>query len=78
MTWGAGRRMPELCGAVASVQMEKLDTIIGAMRASKKRIKDMLAKVPGLTFAASNDPQGDSGAVLDHALRYRGQVCGGG
>jgi len=39
VAWGAGRRMPELCGAVANVQMQKLDQILDAMRASKRRTR---------------------------------------
>jgi 8-amino-3,8-dideoxy-alpha-D-manno-octulosonate transaminase len=64
VAWGAGRRMSELCGAVASVQMEKIDDILGAMRASKRRIKAMLADVPGIGFRKLNDAQGDAGAFL--------------
>ena len=53
VAWGGGRRMTELCGAVASVQIEKLDRILDAMRQSKRRIKAMLAgrARPGLPHA---------------------------
>jgi 8-amino-3,8-dideoxy-alpha-D-manno-octulosonate transaminase len=64
IAWGAGRRMAELCGAVASVQMKKLDRILEAMRGSKRRIKAMLENIPGLTFPAASDPAGDTGAFL--------------
>jgi dTDP-4-amino-4,6-dideoxygalactose transaminase len=64
VAWGAGRRMTELCGAVASVQLEKLDHIIDAMRQSKRRIKAMLQDVPGLAFRRMNDAEGDAGAFL--------------
>ena len=64
IAWGAGRRMNELSGAVASVQIEKLPKIVESMRASKRNIKEMLKEVPGLTFRHLNDPQGDTGAFL--------------
>lgn len=62
--WGAGRRMPELSGAVASVQISKLDRIIGHMRASKRRLRERLEGTPGLAFRRLNDPQGDTGPFL--------------
>jgi dTDP-4-amino-4,6-dideoxygalactose transaminase len=68
IAWGAGRRMGELCGAVASVQMEKLGAIISSMRGSKQRIQAALADVPGLDFGATNDSLGESGAFL--TLRF--------
>lgn len=64
IAWGAGRRMSELCGAVASVQMAKMDRILGAMRGSKRRIKAMLEGTPGLGFRKMNDVEGDAGAFL--------------
>jgi dTDP-4-amino-4,6-dideoxygalactose transaminase len=64
LAWGAGRRMPELSGAVASVQLQKLDQIVGAMRASKRRIKASLGKVTDLRFRRLNDAEGDAGAFL--------------
>jgi dTDP-4-amino-4,6-dideoxygalactose transaminase len=64
VAWGGGRRMSELCGAVASVQFEKLDRILDAMRQSKRRIKAMLQDVPGLCFRRLNDAAGDAGAFL--------------
>jgi dTDP-4-amino-4,6-dideoxygalactose transaminase len=64
ITWGAGRRMPELCGAVASTQLQKLEQIVGAMRASKRRIKARLGDVPGLSFRRLNDAEGDTGTFV--------------
>jgi dTDP-4-amino-4,6-dideoxygalactose transaminase len=64
VAWGEGRRMTEFCGAVASVQLEKLGRIVGAMRASKRRIKAMLRDVPSLSFRRMNDDEGDTGAFL--------------
>jgi 8-amino-3,8-dideoxy-alpha-D-manno-octulosonate transaminase len=59
--WGQGRRMTELCGAVAGVQLKKLPKILANMRGSKKRIKGMLQ---GLTFRKIHDETGDTGPFL--------------
>ena len=64
LAWGQGRRMSELIGAVACVQMGKLPRIIRAMRASKKSIKHMLAGIPGLSFRRIIDDAGDTGCAL--------------
>ena len=64
VTWGAGRRMSELTGAVGAMQLKKLPTIIRHMRASKSRIKALLAGTPGLAFRRLNDEAGDAGPFL--------------
>jgi 8-amino-3,8-dideoxy-alpha-D-manno-octulosonate transaminase len=64
LSWGAGRRMGELCGAVASVQLKKLPEITNHMRASKNRIKAMLKDVLGITFRKINDADGEPGPFL--------------
>lgn len=64
IAWGGGRRMTELCGAVASVQIQKLSRIVGHMRASNQRIKVMLDGTPGLGFRRLNDAEGDTGTFL--------------
>ena len=64
LSWGQGRRMSELCGSVAGVQLKKLPAILERMRGSKKRIKAGLASTPGLTFRTVPDPAGDSGPFL--------------
>jgi 8-amino-3,8-dideoxy-alpha-D-manno-octulosonate transaminase len=85
LTWGAGRRMSELVGAVASVQLRKLPRIVNHMRRSKRRIKARLAGLPGLEFRRLNDPEGDTGAFLifrlpraDQALRAAEELRAGG
>ncbi len=72
----AGRRMSELTGAVGSVQLRKLPTIISHMRASKRRIKAMLEGTPGLTFRRLNDAAGDTGPFLILLSRERSQSQG--
>ncbi len=70
LSWGQGRRMTELCGAIAGVQLRKLPAIVGRMRASKQRIKEGLAGTPGLTFRRIIDPEGDSGPFLIMLLKH--------
>jgi dTDP-4-amino-4,6-dideoxygalactose transaminase len=62
--WGQGRRMGELAGAVANVQLHKLSEVVAHMKASKQRIKNMLGKMNGVSFRRLNDPDGDTGPFL--------------
>ncbi len=64
LMWGGGRRMSELCGAVASVQMRKLPNVLQHMRASKGHIKALLQGTPGLAFRRLHDEDGDTGPFL--------------
>ncbi|MBI3986757.1 MAG: DegT/DnrJ/EryC1/StrS family aminotransferase [Lentisphaerae bacterium] len=64
LSWGAGRRMTELCGAVAAVQLTKLPAILDRMRGSKRRLKERLAGLPGVSFRRLPDPAGDTGPFL--------------
>ncbi len=74
VTWGGGRRMSELTGAVASVQLRKLPRIIQHMRGSKHRIKAQLQGTPGLSFRRLNDEAGDSGPFLIFLLESEAQA----
>lgn len=60
--WGIGCRMSELTGALARVQLRKLDRITSSMRSAKNRIKRALEGV--LTFREVIDPEGDCGSFL--------------
>ncbi|MBN1554302.1 MAG: DegT/DnrJ/EryC1/StrS family aminotransferase [Phycisphaerae bacterium] len=62
--WGQGRRMTELAGAVAAVQITKLPKILAGLRASKRRIREALKGTKGLGFRRLNDPAGDTGPFL--------------
>lgn len=62
--WGQGRRMTELAGAVASVQIRKLPRILEHLRASKRRIKALLGEPSGFTYRHLPDPEGDTGPFL--------------
>jgi len=62
--WGQGRRMGELAGAVANVQLRKLSQVVAHMKASKQRIKDRLGEIKDVSFRRLNDPDGDTGPFL--------------
>ena len=62
--WGQGRRMGELAGSVANVQLRRLPDILTHMRGSKQRIKKSLGDIPGISFRRLTDPEGDTGPFL--------------
>ena len=62
--WGQGRRMGELAGAVANVQLRKLPQVVDHMRASKQHIRNTLGEMKGVSFRRLNDPDGDTGPFL--------------
>lgn len=64
LLWGGGRRMSELCGAVAGAQLRKLPCILAHMHNSKRRIKAALTDMPGVRFRRLNDEVGDTGPFL--------------
>ncbi len=64
---GLNFRMPELLGAVALVQLGRLDGLLEAMRQRKALLKARMATVAeqtGVTFRALNDEQGDAAIAL--------------
>ena len=62
--WGHGRRMGELCGAVANVQVRKLQQIVNHMRESKWRIRESLEGLNEMQLRHIHDRQGDTGPAL--------------
>jgi 8-amino-3,8-dideoxy-alpha-D-manno-octulosonate transaminase len=62
--WGQGRRMAELCGAVARVQLGKLPDIVAHMRASKYRIREAVSTKTDVEFRRITDESGDTGSFL--------------
>lgn len=72
--WGQGRRMGELGGAVANVQLRKLPEVVAHMRASKQRIKKTLGEIEGVSYRRLNDPAGDTGPFLVVCLREKSRA----
>ena len=63
LLWGVNFRMPEVLGAIALVQLNKLDGLLAAMRARKQMLKAGIADVmqrKGLEFRKITDPDGDA------------------
>ena len=64
---GLNLRMSELEGAVALVQLARLDRAVADMRRRKKALKERLAetvRAKGVRFRALHDPKGDAGVAL--------------
>jgi 8-amino-3,8-dideoxy-alpha-D-manno-octulosonate transaminase len=62
--WGQGRRMSELNGSVANIQLRKLPQIVTHMQASKQRIRKALQGLTDVSFRRLTDPEGDTGPFL--------------
>lgn len=65
---GANFRVSELSAAVALAQLRKLPRILEIQRANKKKIKDAMADIPGVSFRRIPDPEGDSATFLTFFL----------
>lgn len=63
-TWGQGRRMAELCGAVANIQLGKLARVVEHTRGSHGRLRSALSSVTGLELRTLNDHDGHTGSFL--------------
>lgn len=64
---GINFRMPELLGAVARVQLRRLEILLETMRRNKRLLKDSLAEAArrkGVTFRKLNDPEGEAAIAL--------------
>ena len=64
---GTNYRMPELLGAVALVQLRRLDGLLDAMRERKRMLKAGMAEIAkrkGITFRAIVDEAGDTAIAL--------------
>jgi len=57
-------RASELQGAVARVQLSRLDGLLERMRANQRRLAERLESLPGLTLRRPNDAGGDAGICL--------------
>src|SRR5204862_3367976 len=57
-------RASELTGAVARVQLRRLDGLLERMRAAHRRLVAHVSELPGLTLRRGNDAHGDAGIAL--------------
>jgi 8-amino-3,8-dideoxy-alpha-D-manno-octulosonate transaminase len=57
-------RASELQGAVARVQLTRLDGLLERMRANQRRLAERVEGLPGLTLRRPNDDGGDAGICL--------------
>lgn len=69
--FGFNYRMMELQGAIGLAQLRKLPDMIAAQRANKKRIKDHLAQIDGVSFRVLPDEAGDTATFLAFFLPSR-------
>jgi dTDP-4-amino-4,6-dideoxygalactose transaminase len=61
---GYNFRASELTGAMARVQLGRLDGLLERMRANHARLIAEIAGLPGLTLRRPNDEDGDAGIAL--------------
>ncbi len=52
---GQNLRMNEITGAIALAQVRKLEMIVSTLRKKKKKLKELLSKIPELGFRKIND-----------------------
>ena len=57
-------RASEIQGAVARVQLTRLDGLVAKMRSNHARMRERVAALPGLTLRRPNDDGGDAGICL--------------
>jgi len=62
--WGQCNHMSELAAAFLLAQLERLDTVVGAMRARARQLYAGLGKIPGVKARQLVDPEGDNGAFV--------------
>ena len=56
---GLNFRATELTGAVARIQLSKIDDIVSTLRRKKARLKSLIGELPGMRFRTLNDPEGE-------------------
>jgi 8-amino-3,8-dideoxy-alpha-D-manno-octulosonate transaminase len=61
---GDNLRLTELQGAIARVQLSRLDELLNRMRAAKARIVDAIGALPGTTPRRYPDPAGEGGSGI--------------
>ena len=65
-------RADEVMGAIARVQMGRMDGIIADLRRARNALAAALAGAKGVTIAPSNDPEGDCGVML--TLQFKNET----
>ncbi|RDD30421.1 aminotransferase DegT [Prosthecochloris sp. ZM] len=68
---GLNYRMSELTAAVGIAQLRKMECILERSKANKRRIKEGLADLAGLTFRSFTDEDGAQGDTLIFSLEKR-------
>ncbi|MEV3875130.1 DegT/DnrJ/EryC1/StrS family aminotransferase [Streptomyces sp. NPDC049906] len=66
--FGLNLRMPELSGAVACAQLDKLDGVLKATRAVKQAVASRIPTRDGLQRRTLHDPEGECGTLLVHVF----------
>jgi len=61
---GVNFRMSEIAGALALVQLSRLEGLLSRMRANKRRIKSQIKPHPGVEFRRVHDEEGEAGLCL--------------
>ncbi len=61
---GFNYRMMELQGAIGLAQLAKLDGIVEAQRRNKEALRQVVSRLPGVSFRTIPDPDGDSASFL--------------
>lgn len=79
---GDNLRLTEIQGALARVQLGRLDDLLARMRSAKARIVDAIGELPGATPRRYPDPAGEGGSgiawLLDDAgtaARFAAALC---
>ncbi|MBU0961478.1 MAG: DegT/DnrJ/EryC1/StrS family aminotransferase, partial [Proteobacteria bacterium] len=65
---GFNYRMMELQGAMGIAQLAKLDSMIVAQKANKKRLRDAASAIPGVKFRTLVDEAGDTATFFAFIL----------
>ena len=60
---GLNFRATELIGAVARVQLSKIDDIVSTLRRKKSLLKSLIGELPGMQFRKLNAPEGDCATI---------------
>lgn len=68
---GFNYRMMELQGAIGLAQLAKLDGIVAAQQRNKAAIRQLVQKLPGVTFRTILDEKGDNASFLAFFLPSR-------